>query len=239
MQFLKIIAAKLLYPLISVIKLIFYYSLPTRLIRPTAIDILNDLTQVSSARYIENNISNAMIFKERTDLWKYALNSATNSGLYVEFGVSWGKSINFISKNLKPGQKIIGFDSFMGLKEDFYGTSHIKNSFSTNGNLPKVSGNVELVVGWFSETVPKFLLQHSDSFAFIHMDADTYMSTIEVLELIKDRISKGTIILFDEYIGVPNWINNEYKAWTEFVNNYKLKYMYIAFSPQAVAIKIV
>jgi predicted O-methyltransferase YrrM len=239
MQNLKNISAKLLIPFISLVKLIFFYALPSRLIKPTAIDVLNDLTQESSARYIDENIDHAMIFNQRTDLWSYSINSVSVNGMYVEFGVSWGKSINYISKILKSGQTITGFDSFLGLKEDFLGTKFTKNSFSTGGKIPKVGKNVELRVGWFSDTIPKFLSERSDLFSFIHMDADTYTSTTEVLELIKDRISDGTILVFDEYIGVPNWQNNEYKAWTEFVRKYKIKYQYIAFSSQAVAIRVI
>jgi hypothetical protein len=72
----------------------------------------------------------------------------------------------------------------------------------------------------------------------MHLDADTYDSTKIVLELTADRIKPGTIIVFDEYFGYPNWQNNEAKAWKEFVEFYKRDYAYIAFSSQSVAIKV-
>jgi len=239
MRSLKNVLIKFLSPLITFFRIINYNALPTRLIRPTAIDALYDRAQVSSAKYIEQNISTAMIFKERTELWSYALDSVTVNGINLEFGVSWGKSINYFSKILGPERKIFGFDSFLGLKQDFFGTPFTQKSFSTGGSLPRVNKNVELIVGWFSETLPEFLLSHVELFSFVHLDADTYESTIEVLDLISDRITLGTVIVFDEYIGIPNWMNNEYRAWAEFVEKRNLKYQYIAFSPQSVAIKII
>jgi hypothetical protein len=32
-----------------------------------------------------------------------------------------------------------------------------KGSFSRNGNFPKVNSNVELIKGWFHETLPNFI----------------------------------------------------------------------------------
>ena len=90
-----------------------------------------------------------------------------------------------------------------------------------------------LIHGWFADTLPTFLKEHSSPFNFIHMDADTYESTKQVLDLIGSRIIAGTIIVFDEYQGNPNWINCEYKAWQEFVSLHKINYQYLAFSPQS------
>jgi hypothetical protein len=68
------------------------------------------------------------------------------------------------------------------------------------------------------------------------MDADTYESTKCVLDLIRSRITTGTIIVFDEYLGNPNWVNCEFRAWQEFAGLHKITYQYLAFSPQAAAL---
>jgi predicted O-methyltransferase YrrM len=229
----------LLKPLIAILRIFLYYGLPQHISRPTAIDFLEKRALESSADYIEKNGSHAVIFKSRTQLWSFALNQVTLSGIYAEFGVSWGKSITYFAKRLQPGRIIFGFDSFYGLKEDFSGTHFTKGAFTTKGVLPKVPKNVVLNKGWFGETLPGFLLKNLESFSFIHLDADTYESTKEVLDLIKDRITSGTIIVFDEYIGVPNWYNNEHKAWSEFIAATKLEYKYIAFSSQSIALRII
>ena len=236
---LKNIALRVLTPLIAILKIFLYYGLPQHMSRPTAIDLLEKRALESSAIYIEKNGSRAVIFKSRTQLWSFALNQVTLNGIYAEFGVSWGKSITYFANRLPAGQKIFGFDSFYGLKEDFTGTHFTKGAFTTKGVLPKVPKNVELIKGWFDETVPSFLEENPEAFSFIHLDADTYESTKEVLDLLEERITTGTIIVFDEYIGVPNWYNNEHKAWSELVRTKKLEYEYIAFSSQSIALKII
>lgn len=239
MNSFKNIALRLFTPLIAILRIFLYYGLPQHISRPTAIDLLEKRALESSAVYIEKNGSRAVIFKSRTQLWSFALNQITLNGIWAEFGVSWGKSITYFARRLPARQKIFGFDSFYGLKEDFSGTQFTKGAFTTNGVLPKVPENVVLIKGWFNETLPGFLTDNLENFSFIHLDADTYESTKEVLDFIKDRITTGTIIVFDEYIGAPNWYNNEHKAWSELVRVKKLEYEYIAFSSQSIVLRII
>ena len=63
--------------------------------------------------------------------------------------------------------------------------------------------------------VNSFLSKNSKKIAFIHFDLDTYNSTSFVLKLIKNDFQPGTIILFDEFYGFPNWEKYEYKAFKE------------------------
>lgn len=229
---------KILNPFIGLIRICLFYGLPSRITRPTTIDVLENIALESSAKYIEANGKNAMIFKDRADLWSFAINKTDGNGLFAEFGVSWGKSLKYLSGCLPKNQIIFGFDSFQGLQEDFLGTPFIKGTFTTNLKIPTFPNNVILIKGWFSETLPIFLQNYNEYFSFIHLDADTYDSTKVVLELTANRIKPGTIVVFDEYFGYPNWQNNEAKAWKEFVEFHKKDYTYIAFSSQSVAIKV-
>lgn len=238
MHLSKKIVLKLLTPFIAVLRISLFYGMPQKLSRPTTIDFLEKRALESSAAYIEKFGSRAVIFQSRSQLWSFALNQITITGIYAEFGVSWGKSITYFASRLPLGQTIFGFDSFYGLKEDFTGTHFTKGAFTTNGTLPKVPKNVVLLKGWFNEVLPDFLVKNLAPFSFIHLDADTYESTKEVLDLIKDRIIPGTIIIFDEYIGVPNWYNNEHKAWIELVEIKKFQYDYIAFSSQSTVLRV-
>ena len=52
------------------------------------------------------------------------------------------------------------------------------------------------------------------------------------------KITKGTIIVFDEYLAYVGWKNHEFKAWQELVNSKGLKYRYIGYTEMAVAIEI-
>ena len=54
--------------------------------------------------------------------------------------------------------------------------------------------------------------------------------------MIKPYLQKGSIILFDEFYGYPNWQLYEYKAFTEEFN--PNEYKYIAFCTRQVAIEI-
>jgi hypothetical protein len=190
-----------------------------------------------SAIYIEQNINKAMLFDSKEQLWDYAISKIKFNGLLVEFGVISGYSINYFSKKI-PYKKIYGFDSFEGLREDWIGTYLVKGSFNLKGFLPHVNSNVILIKGWFDESLPKFLRENNEHFSIIHFDADTYESTKILLELIGDRIVKDTIIIFDVYIGIPNWQNGEYLAWKEFVESKSIKYQYIGFSIEQAVLQI-
>lgn len=224
--------------LLPVIKLIRYVvsESSTRMKVRTAIDILGERANESTADYIEKNLDRAMIFHSRESLWDYSINKVTVEGLFTEFGVWNGYSINYISKKIKT--PIYGFDSFEGLREDWLGTPTAKGSFDIGGKVPTVNSNVILNKGWFHESIPNFLQENAEPLAFIHFDADTYESTTLLLSLIGQRIISGTIVVFDEYFGVTNWENGEYRAWKEFVDSKNICYRYLAFAPQQVSIVV-
>ena len=97
--------------------------------------------------------------------------------------------------------------------------------------MPAVGQNVELIPGWFDESLPSFLKRMDvDVIAFIHFDADLYSSTKTVLNLLGNRLRKGSLVLFDEYHGYPGWKNHEFKAWQEFIASNSIDYEYLAFS---------
>ena len=181
----------------------------------------------------------AMYFRNTKLLWDYALSKKKINGMMAEFGVYKGHSINFFA--CKWDQQIFGFDSFVGLKEDWKGRNALfgmKGNFSNDGKLPNCKKNVTLIKGWFNETVPTFLIDNKDFFSFIHIDCDTYESTSTVFNLIQSRIKEGTIIVFDDYFGEPGWEINDYKAFKEFVLKNEIKYDYIAFSLREVVVRI-
>ena len=68
------------------------------------------------------------------------------------------------------------------------------------------------------------------------MDMDTYMPTKFTLVKIKPFLTKGSILLFDQFYGYPNWQNHEFKAFKEVFKDEE--YKYIAFCESEVAIEI-
>jgi tetratricopeptide (TPR) repeat protein len=158
-------------------------------------------------------------------------------GLILEFGVRHGTSIRQLAS--LTSQPIYGFDSFEGLPEDWHQES--KEVYSTRGKIPKVPAHVTLIPGWFEETLPLFLEKHGEDIALINIDCDIYSSTKTVLDLLSPSIKKGTIILFDEYIGNLHWEEDEHKAFMESIDTHQWKYEYLFYSAytKQVAVKII
>jgi predicted O-methyltransferase YrrM len=168
-----------------------------------------------------------------------SLNAVDNkTDLYLEFGVYTGVSINYFSKNM-PDISFNGFDSFIGLEEDWKGHHRPKGHFDLNGEMPKVNKNVNLHKGFFNETLPDFLQNNRQDCAFIHIDSDTYEACEYVLNQLKPQIRKGTLILFDEYFGYIGWKFGEFKAWKKFVDEHHIQYEYLAFSHDQALLRII
>ena len=187
--------------------------------------------------YIERAMPDALGFDSQRELIDFALTESKIEGHYLEFGVYTGGTIRFIASRLKK-RVINGFDSFAGLPEAWSGFNLGRSAFDARGKLPRVPENVRLHCGWFEESLPPWLKDNSGPVAFLHIDCDLYSSTQTILNLLSDRIEPGTVILFDEYFNFPNWENQEFKAFQEFVSKKRLKYTYLAFARQQVAVRI-
>lgn len=148
------------------------------------------------------------------------------NGIVFEFGVFSGNSINHISEQIKS--EIYGFDLFEGLPE-FWRDGFDKGHFSMK-KLPKVNNKVNLVKGWFNETLPIFLKDHQDDISFLHIDCDLYSSTKTIFDNVKNQLKVGTVIVFDEYFNYPGWQLGEFKAWQELVVEESIKYQYIGYN---------
>ena len=150
--------------------------------------------------------------------------------LWLEFGVATGNTINYISKF--TSDKVYGFDSFEGLPEKWR-DGFEKGTFSLHGQLPAVNHNVQLIKGWFDQTLVEFLQLHpNEKISFIHLDADLYSSTKLILNLLKDRLDKDCIIIFDELVNYPGFDGDtgELKAFYEFINENIVDYKWIGMN---------
>ncbi len=171
------------------------------------------------------------VFVKFEDIRKYAIKEAlinsnkSDNSFYLEFGVFSGQSINFFSNYV---DKIYGFDSFQGLKEDWQGFDVLKGTFDLGGKIPRLNKNVIPISGWVQDTLEKFLNEKKPNINFVHMDLDTYDSSKFVLKKIKPHLKKGSIILFDELYNFAGWEAGEYKALKETFNDDE--YKFIAFS---------
>jgi hypothetical protein len=156
-----------------------------------------------------------------------------SSDLVMEFGVCTGTTITTIASFL-PKQQIYGFDSFEGLPAEWrvgwpWGMQFKrKGAFDRQGVLPRVPKNVKLVKGWFNNTLAPFLAKTKGEVGFLHIDSDLYQSAKTVLTLLGPRISKGTVIQFDQFYNFKGMEDDsEIRAFLEFINETGHRYEYI------------
>lgn len=150
--------------------------------------------------------------------------------LWLEFGVASGNTINYISKFTTD--TVYGFDSFEGLPEKWR-DGYEKGFFTRNGNLPEVNGNVELIKGWFNETLPPFMEKHKNKkVSFIHIDCDLYSSTKTILDTLRDYLDTDCVIVFDELVNYDGYDGEtgELKAFYEFTQENIVDYEWIGLN---------
>jgi hypothetical protein len=180
---------------------------------------------LQSATFYAEELLGAREFDDHVSMLQHAVGLATVDGQMLEFGVATGRTINVIADEHRG--PIFGFDSFKGLPESWYG-KYQRGTFARN-ELPTVRENVTLVSGWFSDTLPAFLAEHSEPVSFLHIDCDLYSSTSFVLTQLQGRIIPGTVILFDEYFNYPGWRQHEHRAFVEFIDATGLSFRYDSF----------
>ena len=192
------------------------------------------LATIQSAQYVLEHFSHISGTIDRYYMLQYCVQRSVVDGLYLEFGVYNGDSINCIADTVT--KTVHGFDSFDGLPENWEACK--AGEFSRNGIAPEVRDNVTLHIGWFDITLPKFIKNNSEPASFIHIDSDLYSSAKTVLTLLRDKIVPGTVIVFDEYFNYPNWQQHEFKAFQEFVQEYAVEYEYIAYCSKGYSVGI-
>lgn len=144
-------------------------------------------------------------------------------GVIIEFGVRWGQnlvlfeSFRGIYEPYNFNRKIIGFDTFSGFPEidqkdgnklsvGDYGVSenyesYLEEILSYHESESPIAHKkkYELVKGDATKTIDEYLHQHTETIvALAYFDFDIYLPTKKCLEAIKDRLTKGSILAFDE-----------------------------------------
>lgn len=168
-------------------------------------------------------------------------------GEIVEFGIFKGNSffrwIKFRDLlEQTNSRKIIGFDIFGDFPEAHFEEDKAKRDAfvaETNGGksisyeeiielLDKqgLNKNVDIVKGDILNTLDKYLEENPHlKIALLHIDVDLYEPTKHILEKLYDRVTKGGIIIFDDY-GAFSGTN---KAVDDFFEN-KIEIKKLSFS---------
>ena len=144
-------------------------------------------------------------------------------GVICEFGVQWGATLSTLINlrgMLEPfnhSRTICGFDTFEGFvqpDEKDGGYSH-RGDYSTTSNYHELLEEIlqlqesfspvphirkfELIKGDASETVFKWLERNPHAIvAMAILDMDVYKPTRDVIQAILPRLTKGSILVFDE-----------------------------------------
>jgi hypothetical protein len=147
--------------------------------------------------------------------------------LFIEFGVFTGNTFQMIRSNLPDNIKLYGFDTFIGLPEDWMiddkNILYPKGTFALN-YIPNNQINTEFIVGEVQNTIDNFLTTKTQNISLVHFDMDLYNPTFFVLEKIKDKIFNGTILIFDDFYNMPGWENHSFKALLDFINTHNINF---------------
>lgn len=161
-------------------------------------------------------------------------------GLWLEFGVSIGTSTATLAECASAADaRLYGFDSFEGLPEEWVVSDDetwMKGAFT--GRPSEVPANVELIDGWFEETLPGFVETHPDRVAFAHIDCDLYSSTSTVFSAIRDRLTVGTVLVFDELFNYDRYYEHEMRALVE-LGDTGVSWRYLGHVPARYAASII
>ena len=90
--------------------------------RSNLIDLVYEDSMKSSLNYVKEKLSGVLICSSRESIWDYCcdyVSESPNKLVVMEFGVHSGYSINYIAKKL-PNAEVFGFDSFLGLQENWF-----------------------------------------------------------------------------------------------------------------------
>lgn len=169
-------------------------------------------------------------------------------GVAMEFGVRWGQNLALLHalrgmyEPYNYNRKIIGFDTFSGFPavtpED--GGQVRAGDYGVGENYQPYLQQIlelheadsplahrrkfELVAGDATETLPAYLVRQPETVvAFAYFDFDLYAPTKACLAAIRPRLTKGSIVAFDE-LNTPEF-PGETQAFQEVlgIENYALR----------------
>lgn len=202
-------------------------SRPGFLAQYNVADLLAWRAADTSAAFIEENMPTARMLDSRHENIVLAAADAPTEGMILEFGVGSGESLRWL-EGAFPDRRIVGFDSFEGLPEDWR-TGFEAGAFA-DANPPGLAG-AELRIGWFEDTLPAFLAEVDEPIALLHVDCDLYSSTKTVFDNCGSRLAQGAIVVFDEFFNYHGWQQHEAKAWAEYLRENSPRVDYLSYVP--------
>ena len=146
-------------------------------------------------------------------------------GVCIEFGVRWGQNLALLEsfrglyEPFNHNRKIIGFDTFEGfpsthendgqsdiIQEGAYSVTKgyqeylekILDYHEKESPIPHIK-KYQLIKGDATKEIERFFKENPETIvAFAYFDFDIYEPTKKCLEVIKEHVTKGTVIGFDD-----------------------------------------
>jgi hypothetical protein len=187
--------------------------------------------------YLSSDITRIGKMMAHYELYKMALEIP---GAIVECGVFKGASLvrfaTFRELLSNPfSKKIIGFDAFGRFPETaFAADQSFRQKFVDNSGeegigkeqleqvlqQKRLERSVELIAGDITKTVPAYVEAHPElKISLLNLDVDIYEPSVVVLEQLYPRLSRGGVLVLDDYGSFPG----ETKAIDDFFADKKVK----------------
>jgi O-methyltransferase len=148
-------------------------------------------------------------------------------GPVVEFGVFQGQWLHVLINACEErgfSRQFFGFDSFQGLPtpsiaadlDCFHegqfaaGAEEVARRLETHRR-----GNVILVPGWFTDTLPTSQVQAVHDISFARIDCDLYAPALECLRYLGPRLADGAVLVLDDW--TFNVMKGETRAFAEWL----------------------
>jgi len=167
-------------------------------------------------------------------------------GAIVECGVLKGSSFSRFSMfreifSNSFSKKLIGFDTFGKFPEtSFIDDQKPREQQITSAGIESISKeqlfnilkhkgtdkNVELIEGDITKTVPDYVKKNPElKISLLNLDTDIYEPAVTILENLYPRITKGGIIILDDYETFPG----EAKAVDDYFKDQKIEIKKFSF----------
>ena len=179
------------------------------------------------------NLHNNLKFQQIYQIWS-SIKQDNIIGDYTEFGVFKGKSLyhswRCAKKHKIKNVMFYGFDSFEGFpveNHDLYTNEKFKTTIEKVNKNFKNKNNVQLIKGFFDQSLKQDQIQSIKNISFAFIDCDIYESSISIFNYLENRVSVGGFIMIDDFSSVDKNGNSIYKAWEE---NKKIKQDFIFYS---------
>ena len=124
---------------------------------------------------------------------------------YMEFGVWEGSSLrHWVSINPNPESRFVGFDSFVGLPQQW--RRRPAGYFSVEGQTPNIDDpRVGYQIGWFNQTLCPWLAGEGGEILkgrtpVVHLDGDLFHSGLYVLTRLHTVLDRYHLLI-DNYSG--------------------------------------